>query len=189
MPNGARQILYGALTAGAVTFTACFIARLTADLTGGLLGTVLGCIIGVLLAAPAMPLGFWAATRRQPAPAMPSAHPAPRDIPPPPDTGPILAALEAAAERDREADERAFDARIAAAECEALGHDPVPDLGYVEVVAWGCTEPLVAGPRCLRCGTRLDTVEGNENATAGVRTSKKITYGDRVTPDSDRGNS
>ena len=167
-----RQIVYGALTAAAVTF----IASITAMLTAVFLGVLLGSIAGVLLGAPAVPLGIRVGARTQR-----------RDRPPAPapDARSALAALEAAAEQHRHDDAQAFDDRIAAAECDALGHDPAP--GHVEVIAWGFTDPFVAGPRCRRCGARLDTrldaAEGNENAPTGVRMSKEVTHSNEVTPE------
>lgn len=68
-----------------------------------------------------------------------------------------LAALEADIERHRRADERAFDARIALAECGALGHlPPAPDSDTVEILAWGSSVPLRSGPYCRRCGASLN---------------------------------
>ncbi|WP_141576160.1 hypothetical protein [Actinomadura sp. WMMA1423] len=169
-----RRFVYGALTAAAVTIT----ASITATLTAVFLGVIVGSVAGVLLGAPAVPLGLWVGSRaRRP------------DRPPTlaPDVGPALAALEAASEQHRHDDAQAFADRIAAAECDALGHDPGPDHGLIEVVAWGFTEPFVAGPRCQRCGRRLDPVEGNENGAADVRMSKEVTHSDRMTPESEGG--
>lgn len=168
-----RQVVYGALTAAALTVIAC----ITAMLTAVFLDTIVGSIVGVLLGAPAVPLGIRVGARAQ-RPGRPAT--------PAPDARAALAALEAAAEQHRHDDAQAFADRIAAAECDALGHDPAPNHGLTDVLAWGYTEPFVAGPRCRRCGARLDPAEGNENAPASVRMSKKITQSDGATPKRDR---
>ncbi|NEA21590.1 hypothetical protein [Actinomadura bangladeshensis] len=177
-----RRITYGALAAAAISGAGCFTATLIAGLLSDPTGVLVGGILGVLLCAPPMLIGHRVGSRlcRSTPPGPPA-----DDVPAPPDASPVLAALEAAAESARLADQADFAARIAAAECEAVGHRPGPDLGVTEVIAWGCTEPIITGPRCLRCGARLDPAEGNENTRAGVRMSKDITQSSDIIPDSD----
>ncbi|MFI0406622.1 hypothetical protein [Actinomadura sp. 3N508] len=55
--------------------------------------------------------------------------------------------LEAEADAARRADEADFDRRIAAAECDAIGHVP-PSATRDAIFSWGSED------RCSRCGAR-----------------------------------